>query len=45
MNVLVLSEPQNEALDTDYHSPEELAAKIDAIRSRFGPGGHRTATR
>jgi 2-polyprenyl-3-methyl-5-hydroxy-6-metoxy-1,4-benzoquinol methylase len=36
MDVLVLSEAQNEAFDTDYHSPKELAEKIDAIRSRFG---------
>jgi SAM-dependent methyltransferase len=36
MDVLVLSETQNEAFDTDYHSSDELAAKIDAVRSRFG---------
>jgi hypothetical protein len=31
MNVFVLSEAQNEAFGTDYRSPEELDAKIDAI--------------
>lgn len=38
MDLLYLNEDQNAAFDEEYHSADALAAKIDAIRSRFPSG-------
>jgi hypothetical protein len=41
MELKFLEEDQNATFDCEYHTPEEIAAKVDAIRASI-PGGPQT---